>query len=133
MLIDVKGVTETLFKLDNGIRFVAILNHRYDLLESRRRQGVASITPSQADRDFMSLAAPLMMSAAEKFQPFCGVIRRVTVRYDKVLLVFYSTTAHLVILSLGPQAAQALLDEIGKSVRKLELASAGEEQQLEKR
>ncbi len=71
----------------------------------------------------MTIAAPLMVGAAEKLRLFCGAIRRVAVRYDKVLLVFYWTTAHLVVLSLEPQVEQALLDEIGNSVRRLELSS----------
>jgi len=130
-LPDIKDATESIFRLDKRIRYIAILNHHYDLLESRMRQGVSSITPSQADRDFMTLATPLMVGAAEKLQPFCGMIRRVTVRYDKVLLVFYRTAAHLVILSLEPQVDQALLDEVGKTVRKLELTSEEEKHKEE--
>lgn len=121
---DVEEVTENIFKLDKRIRYIAILNHQYDLLGSRMREGVASLTPAQTDRDFMTIAAPLMVDAAEKLRPFCGAIRRVAVRYDKVLLVFYRTAAHLVILSLEPQVEPALLDEIGSSVRRLELAGA---------
>lgn len=122
-MLDLREVTENIFRLDKRIRYIAILNHQYDLLDSRMREGVASLTPAQTDRDFMTMAAPLMVGAAEKLRPFCGAIRRVAVRYDKVLLVFYWTTAHLVILSLEPQVEQALLDEIGKTVRKLELSS----------
>jgi hypothetical protein len=123
-LANIKEITENIFKLDKRIRYVAILNHQYDLLESRMREGVSSLTPAQTDRDFMTVAAPLIVDAAEKLRPFCGAIRRLAVRYDKVLLVFYRTTVHLVVLSLEPQVEQALLDEIGNSVRKLELASA---------
>jgi len=125
-LLDIKEITESIFKLDKRIRYIAILNHQYDLLESRMREGVSSLTPAQTDRDFMTIAAPLMVDAAEKLRPFCGAIRRVTVRYDKVLLVFYRTAAHLVIFSLEPQVEQAL-DEIGNSVRRLELASDDKE------
>jgi hypothetical protein len=122
-LIDNKEITENIFKLDKRIRYVAILNHQYDLLESRMRGGVSSLTPAQTDLDFMKIATPLIVDAAEKLRPFCGSVRRVTVRYDKVALVFYRTAAHLVVLSLEPGVAQPLLDEIGASVRKLELAS----------
>lgn len=125
-MLDIKEITESIFKLDKRIRYIAILNHQYDLLESRMREGVSSLTPAQTDRDFMTIAAPLMVDAAEKLRPFCGAIRRVTVRYDKVLLVFYRTAAHLVIFSLEPQVEQAL-DEIGNSVRRLELASDDKE------
>jgi hypothetical protein len=121
-LLDLKETTGNIFKLDKRIRYVAILNHQYDLLDSRMREGVSSLTPAQTDRDFMTIAAPLMVDAAEKLRPFCGAIRRMAVRYDKALLVFYRTTAHLVILSIEPQVEQALLDEIGNSVRKLELS-----------
>lgn len=120
-MLSIKEVVENIFGLDRRIRYVAILNHQYDLLESRMREGIPSLTPAQTDRDFMSIAPKLMVDAAEKLRPFCGAIRRVTIRYDRVLLVFYRTTAHLVILSLEPQADEKLLDKTGESVRKLEL------------
>ena len=123
-MIDNKEITESIFKLDKRIRYVAILNHQYDLLESRMRGGVSSLTPAQTDLDFMKIATPLIVDAAEKLRPFCGSIRRITVRYDKVALVFYRTAAHLVVLSLESGVEQPLLDEIGASVRKLELATA---------
>jgi len=119
--LDIKEISDNIFKLDQRIRYVAILNHQYDLLESSMRQGVASLTPAQTDRHFMTIAAPLMVDAAEKLKPFCGNIRRVIVQYDRVLLGFYRTAAHLVILSLEPDTDQTLLDTIGNSVRKLEL------------
>jgi len=127
-LVDIKEIIENIFKLDKRIRYVAILNPRYDLLESKMREGVSSLTPAQTDRDFMRMAAPLMIDSAEKLHPFCGVMRRLTVRYDKVFLVLYRTAAHLLILSLEPQVDQTLLDEIGNSVRKLELAVAEDEE-----
>jgi hypothetical protein len=60
-----------------------------------------------------------MVGAAEKLKPFCGTIKRVIVRYDRVLLVFYRTAVHLVILSIEPSAEEALLDQIGDSIGKL--------------
>ena len=92
------------------------------------REGILSLTPVQADRDFMTVAAPLVMGAAEKLKLFCGTIRRVAVRYDKVLLVFYRTTAHL---SLEPKVEEASLDRVGGSVRKLELVGCHEESKEE--
>jgi len=123
-LLDIKEVAENIFKLDKRIRYVAILNPRYDLLESKMRDGVSSLTPAQTDRDFMKMAAPLMIDSAENLRPFCGAMRRLTVRYDKVFLALYRTALYLLILSLEPQVDQALLDEIGNAVRKLELAAA---------
>jgi len=82
-LLDAKQITERIFKLDGRIRYLAILNHQYDLLESKMREGISSLTPPQTDRDFMTIAAPVMVDAAEKLRPFCGIVRRVTVRYDR--------------------------------------------------
>ena len=127
-MVDVRAVTENIFKLDKRIRYVAILNPTYDLLESKMREGVSSLTPAQTDRDFMKMAAPLMIDSAGRLQPFCGAMRRLTVRYDKVFLALYRTAAHLLIISLEPQVDQALLDQIGDAVRKLELAAAEDEE-----
>jgi len=126
-MLDIKEVIDSVFKLDKRIRYVAILNPRYDLLESRMRDGVPSLTPAQTDRDFIKMAAPLMIDSAEKLRPFCGAMRRLTVRYDKVFLALYRTAAHLLIISLDPQVDQALLDQIGDTVRKLELVVADDE------
>jgi len=129
-MLDMKPVAENIFKLDKRIRYVAILNPKYDLLESKMREGVSSLTPAQTDRDFMKMAAPLMIDSADKLRPFCGSMRRLTVRYDKVFLAMYRTAIHLLILSLEPQVDQALLDEIGNAVRKLELAVAEDEKEV---
>jgi len=129
-MLDMKQVAENIFKLDKRIRYVAILSTKYDLLESKMRAGVSSLTPAQTDRDFMKMAAPLMIDSAEKLRPFCGSMRRLTVRYDKVFLAMYRTAIHLLILSLEPQVDQALLDEIGNAVRKLELAVAEDEKEV---
>jgi hypothetical protein len=126
-MLDIKEVTESIFKLDKRIRYVAILNPKYDLLESKMREGVSSLTPAQTDRDFMKMAAPLIVDSAEKLRPFCGAMKRLTVRYDKVFLALYRTAAHVLILSLEPQVDQALLDQIGDAVKRLELAAAEEE------
>jgi len=129
-MLDIKEVTENIFKLDNRIRYVAILNPRYDLLESRMREGVSSLTPAQTDRDFMKMAAPLMIDSAEKLRPFCGGMRRLTIRYDKVFIAMYRTTLHLLILSLETNVEQELLDQIGNAVRKLELDIAKDEEEV---
>ena len=126
-MLDIKDVTEQIFKLDERIRYVAILNLQYDLLESKMRKGVESLTPAQTDRDFIKVATPLMVDSAGKLKPFCGAMRRITVLYDNVLLTFYRTAVHLVVLSMEPGADQALLDKIGGAVRKLELSDAKDE------
>lgn len=130
--MDINQITNSIFELDNRIRYVAILNHNYILRASRMRAGLTSLTPRQTDREFMSLSPTIMIGAAERLQPYCGPIRRLTVRYEKVVLVFYRTTAHLIVLSLEPQADSALIDKIGDAVKKLELSSLVEEGAEEK-
>jgi len=124
-----KGIADVIFGLDKRIRYVAILNHQYDLLESKMREGTTSLTPAQTDREFMTIAAPVMVGAAEKLKPFCGSMRRVVVRYDRVLLVFYRTLVNLVVLSLELSADEALLDKIGSSVKQLEFVDNDDEEE----
>ena len=126
-MLDIKDVTEQIFRLDDRIRYVAILNLQYDLLASKMRKGVESLTPERTDRDFMEVATPLMVDSAGKLKPFCGGMKRITVLYDKVLLTLYRTAVHLVVLSMEPSVDQALLDKIGGAVRKLELSDAKDE------
>jgi hypothetical protein len=124
-----KGIADVIFGLDKRIRYVAILNHQYDLLESKMREGTTSLTPAQTDREFMTIAAPVMVGAAEKLKPFCGSMRRVVVRYDRVLLVFYRTLVNLVVLSLEPSVDEALLDKIGSSVKQLEFVDDNDDEE----
>ncbi|MGA3296361.1 MAG: hypothetical protein ABSD41_02815 [Candidatus Bathyarchaeia archaeon] len=124
-----KGIADVIFGLDKRIRYVAILNHQYDLLESKMREGTTSLTPAQTDREFMTIAAPVMVGAAEKLKPFCGSMRRVVVRYDRVLLVFYRTLVNLVVLSLELSADEALLDKIGSSVKQLEFVDDNDDEE----
>ena len=126
-LLDIRDVTEQILKLDERIRYVAILNLQYCLLASKMRQGLSSLTPTQTDRDFLEVVTPLMVDSAGKLKPFCGAIKRITVLYDKVLLTLYRTAVHLVVLSLEPGVEQTLLDKIGGAVRKLELSDAKDE------
>ena len=124
-----KGIADVIFGLDKRIRYVAILNHQYDLLESKMREGTTSLTPAQTDREFMTIAAPVMVDAAEKLKHFCGSMRRVVVRYDRVLLVFYRTLVNLVVLSLEPSVDEALLDKIGSSVKQLEFVDDNDDEE----
>ena len=124
-----KGIADVIFGLDKRIRYVAILNHQYDLLESKMREGTTSLTPAQTDREFMTIAAPVMVGAAEKLKPFCGSMRRVVVRYDRVLLAFYRTLVNLVVLSLELSADEALLDKIGSSVKQLEFVDDNDDEE----
>ena len=124
-----KGIADVIFGLDKRIRYVAILNHQYDLLESKMREGTTSLTPAQTDREFMTIAAPVMVDAAEKLKHFCGSMRRVVVRYDRVILVFYRTLVNLVVLSLEPSVDEALLDKIGSSVKQLEFVDDTEDEE----
>ena len=124
-----KGIADVIFGLDKRIRYVAILNHQYDLLESKMREGTTSLTPAQTDREFMTIAAPVMVDAAEKLKHFCGSMRRVVVRYDRILLVFYRTLVNLVVLSLELSADEALLDKIGSSVKQLEFVDDNDDEE----
>ena len=129
MGIESKGIADVIFGLDKRIRYVAILNHQYDLLESKMREGTTSLTPAQTDREFMTIAAPMMVGAADKLKPFCGSMRRIVVRYDRVLVVFYRTLVNLVVLSLEPSVDEALLDKIGSSVKQLEFVGDNDDEE----
>ena len=81
--------TEEAFKKDSRIRYVGIIDNQFHIISSKMREGVQSITTEEQDRNFVQLMPPIIMDAVEKLQQLLGKLDNVTVRYEKVLLVFF--------------------------------------------
>jgi hypothetical protein len=117
--LNINQLTESIFGLDTRIRYVAILDGRYDLIQSKMRNGLSSITPDATDREFMSVVPAIVLDAVEQLIRYCGDLSRVTVRYEKVVLVFYQVANKTVALSVEPRVDMDFLDKTGESIRRL--------------
>lgn len=84
------------------------------------RPGVPSITPDATDREFVSVVPANVLDSVKQLLPYCGPLKTVTVRYEKIVLAFYQTYRHVIVLSLEPSIETSYLDKIGNEIAKLE-------------
>jgi len=76
------------------------------------REGIASVTTEKQDRDFIQLMPPILVEAAEKMQPVLGRVESATIRYEKVLLVFFRVNSVVVLLSFDPSVTTPFMSAL---------------------
>lgn len=117
--MDVNKFAEEALRKDGRIRYVAIVDNEFHILVSKMREGVQSITTEEQDRNFVQLMPPIIVDAVEKLQPLLGKLDSVTVRYEKVLLVFFRLANLVVVLSFDPNVTTAFSSSLSDSMRML--------------
>jgi hypothetical protein len=117
--LDVNKFAEEALRKDGRIRYVAIVDNEFHILVSKMREGVQSITTEEQDRNFVQLMPPIIVDAVEKLQPLLGKLDSVTVRYEKVLLVFFRLANLVVVLSFDPNVTTAFSSSLSDSMRML--------------
>ena len=115
--MDVEKFAQEVFRRDGKLRYVGIVDNQFHILLSKMREGVPSVSAEGDDRNFIQLMPPILVDAAEKMQGILGALESVTIRYEKVLLVFFRVKKLVVILSYDPKVTtpfvSALSDLIG--------------------
>ena len=117
--MDAKKFAEEALKKDSRIRYVAIVDRQFNVLVSQMREGVASLTPADSDRNFVQLMPPIILDAVEKLAPLLGSVESVTVRYEKVLLVFFSKGNYVVVLSFNPDVSRPFMSSLTEFIQSL--------------
>jgi hypothetical protein len=117
--LDVEKFAEEAFKKDSRIRYVGIVDRQYHVLVSKMRPGVASVTPDDTDRNFVQIIPPIIVDAVEKFSPLLGVVESVTVRYEKLFLVFFAKGDYVIVLSFDPNVQRPFMTSLTEWVQSL--------------
>ena len=115
--MNVQKFAEEAFKRDNRIRYVGIIDNGFHILCSKNREGVQSITTEDQERNFVQLMPPIIVDAVEKLQPLLGTLDNVTVRYEKILLVFFRVRNLTVVLSFNPDVSTPFISSLSTSMR----------------
>ena len=90
---------------------------KYELLESRMREDVKSLTPMKADDEFVEIVPQVILGASEKLEKDLGEIAYSMTRYRNATLVFFKTPEYTVTLSVGPEIpVEALYERIRLSI-----------------
>lgn len=117
--MDLEAFAEEAFKKDSRIRYVGIVDRQYHVLVSKMRPGVASVTPDDTDRNFVQIIPPIIVDAVEKFSPLLGVVESVTVRYEKLFLVFFAKGDYVIVLSFDPNVQRPFMTSLTEWVQSL--------------
>jgi hypothetical protein len=117
--MDVEKFAEETFKADPRIRYVGIADNEFHILLSKMRDGVQSVTTDEQERNFVQIMPPIIVDAVEKLQPVLGKLDNVTVRYEKVLLVFFRMEGLVVILSFNANVSTPFISSLSDSMRKI--------------
>ena len=111
--------TQEAFMKDSRIRYVGIIDNQFHIISSKMREGVQSVTTEEQERNFVQLMPPIIMDAVEKLQPLLGKVDNVTVRYAKVLLVFFRVQNLTVILSFNPDVSTPFISLLSETMRRI--------------
>jgi hypothetical protein len=114
-----KELVDKIFSVDRSIRYVGIVGPapKYELLESRMREDVKSLTPEKIDSEFVEIVPEVILGASEKLEKDLGAIEYSLTRYKNVTLVFFKTPEYTVTLSVEPGVVvKPLYERIKRSI-----------------
>ena len=115
--MDPEKFVEEAFKKDSRIRYVGIIDNQFHIVLSKMREGVQSITTEEQERNFVQLMPPIIVDAVEKLQPLLGKLDNVTVRYQKVLMVFFRIQNFTVVLSFNPDVSTPFISSLSQTIQ----------------
>ena len=124
--MDVDKFAKEAFKRDSRIRYVGVVDNEFHILCSKMREGVVSVTTEEEERNFVQLMPPILVDAAEKMQSVLGTVESVTIRYAKVLLVFFRIGEVVITLSFDPTVATPFASSLSDVMRELGTKYLGE-------
>ena len=116
--VNAEAFAQAMFAAESDIRYVAIVDSRYNLLLSKQREGKPSLTSEETTRNFMSIIPPIIFESVEKLSPFLGKVDGITAHYEKVLVMFYRVRDLLVVMSFEHDQPTPFYDRVTKSFSK---------------
>lgn len=117
--MDTEQIVQRIFKIDKSIRYVALVDSEYHLLESKMREGIATLTSEEVDRNFYSIAPPIVLDAVAKLEPYYGSFRILSIRYEKVVAVYCRSPDYIIAFTLNPEVETPFLDKIANAIREI--------------
>jgi hypothetical protein len=117
--LDFEKFTEEVFKSDSRVRYLAVIDNQLHVLVSRMREGVRSLTSDADDRQYMQVAPNILIEVAEKLSPTLGRIESVTIRYEKLFMVFFRLENLTLVLTFEPTIIRPFMSALSESMQTL--------------
>lgn len=117
--MDVDKFAEEVLKSDARIRYVGIVDNGLHVLVSKMREGIPGLTPDAADRNYMQIVPNILIDIAEKLSPALGQVESVTIRYEKMFMVFFSLENLTIVLTFEPTIVRPFMSALSESMQAL--------------
>lgn len=117
--MDVDKFAEEVLKSDARIRYVGIVDNGLHVLVSKMREGIQSLTSDAADRNYMQIVPNILIDIAEKLSPALGQVESVTIRYEKMFMVYFSLENLTIVLTFEPTIVRPFMSALSESMQAL--------------
>lgn len=118
-MLDAEKFANEVFKSDSRIHYVGIVDSGLHVVVSRMREGVPRLTSDEADRNYLQIAPNILIDTAEKLSPSLGPVENVTIRYEKLFLVYFRLEGFTIVLSFEPTIVRPFMSALSKSMQEL--------------
>ena len=117
--MDVDKFAEEVLKSDARIRYVGIVDNGLHVLVSKMREGIQGLTPDAADRNYMQIVPNILIDIAEKLSPALGQVESVTIRYEKMFMVYFGLENLTIVLTFEPTIVRPFMSALSESMQAL--------------
>jgi hypothetical protein len=114
-----EAFVEEMFKVDQSIRYIGIVDSEYHVLVSTQREGVSSFTTEEAARNFLSIVPRIIIESVDKLSQVLGEVSGVTAHYQKALIILYPFDNLIVLISFQAGVETPFYDKITEAFKKL--------------
>jgi len=119
MELKVAKFADEVLKSDARIRYVGIVDYRLHVAVSKMRKNTQSLTSDEADRGYLQTAPNILIDVAEKLIPVLGLVESVTIRYEKLFMVFFRVETFTIVLTFEPTIVRPFMSALSESIRTL--------------
>jgi len=118
---EVKSLADSIFQLNQAIRYVAILDSSNTVIECKGQATITLPLSPETLADFVAIGPLLVLGAfGHKLESSCGRIGYAAGRFEKALVVIYQLSSHMVVLVMDTTVSTQQLDEIASLLEKME-------------
>ena len=118
---DFKSLADSIFELNQAIRYVAILDSSNTVIECKGQATITLPLSPETLAEFVAIGPLLVLGAfGHKLESSCGRIGYAAGRFEKALVVIYQLSSHMVVLVMDSIVSTQELGEIASLLEKME-------------
>jgi hypothetical protein len=108
---------EEVFQLHSKIRWVGLTTDKGEVVFSKMRPGVESLTPDEDDKFLLQFGAIMMNGITQRSGPWLGRWEHVTIAYEKTTQLILKLGERYLALTIEKSVQPNEIEQIAKSIR----------------